>query len=60
MVNHIIVSIAVKRIVNKGLNPKTGRTCILDDITNENYRSAIIRELVEVYGWELDADDIQR
>lgn len=60
MVNHIIVSIAVKRIVNKGLNPKTGRTYILDDITNENYRSAIIRELVEVYGWELDADDIQR
>jgi len=60
MANHIIVSIAVERIVNKGLNPKTGRTYILDDITNENYRSAIIRELVEVYGWELDADDIQR
>ncbi|MDM5232585.1 hypothetical protein [Lysinibacillus pakistanensis] len=60
MANHIIVSIAVERIVNKGLNPKTGRTYILDDITNEIYRSYIIRELVEVYGWELDADDIQR
>lgn len=60
MVNHIIVSIVVERIVNKGLNPKTGRTYILNDITNENYRSSVIRELVEVYGWELDPDDIQR
>lgn len=60
MANHIIVSIVVERIVNKGLNPKTGRTYILDDITNEIYRPYIIRELVEVYGWELDADDIQR
>jgi len=50
MVNHIIVSIVVERIVNKGLNPKTGQTYILNDITNENYRSSVIRELVEVYG----------
>ncbi|MGG2080531.1 hypothetical protein [Lysinibacillus pakistanensis] len=58
MVNPIIVNIIEERIVNKGLNPKTGQTYILNDITNENYRSAIIRKLVEAYGWELDTDDV--
>lgn len=40
-INLIIVRIASERIVNKGLNPKTNKTYIIDDVKNLEYRKAI-------------------
>ncbi|GLC88711.1 hypothetical protein [Lysinibacillus piscis] len=41
MVNQIVVRIAAERILLGGLNPKTGQTYVIDDITNEAYRQAV-------------------
>lgn len=41
MINSIVVRIAAERIVNGGLNPKTGKVYVLDDITNLDYRQAV-------------------
>ncbi|QPR68575.1 hypothetical protein I6G82_02790 [Lysinibacillus macroides] len=41
MVNQVVVRIAAERILAGGLNPKTGQTYVLDDITNEVYRQAV-------------------
>ncbi|GLC87478.1 hypothetical protein [Lysinibacillus piscis] len=41
MVNQIVVRIAAERILSGGLNPKTGQTYVLDDITNPDYRTAV-------------------
>ena len=41
MVNEIVVRIAAERIMNIGLNPKTGETYIIDDVTNPDYRQAV-------------------
>lgn len=41
MVNQVVVRIAAERIMNGGLNPKTGKVYILDDITNPDYRQAV-------------------
>ncbi|MER2048993.1 MAG: hypothetical protein ABTA23_12175 [Solibacillus sp.] len=41
MINQVVVRIAAERIINGGLNPKTGQTYVLDDITNEAYRVAV-------------------
>jgi hypothetical protein len=41
MVNEIVVRIAAERILNGGLNPKTGQVYVLDDITNPDYRVAV-------------------
>ena len=41
MVNEIVVRIAAERIMNGGLNPKTGNVYVLDDITNPEYRQAV-------------------
>lgn len=40
-VNMVIVRICAERIVNGGLNPKTGKVYIIDDVTNVDYRKAI-------------------
>lgn len=40
-VNPVVVRIAAERIMNGGLNPKTGKVYIIDDITNPDYRSAV-------------------
>lgn len=40
-VNAIVVKICAERIANKGLNPKTKKIYILDDVTNTDYRKAI-------------------
>lgn len=37
----VIVRICAERIVNGGLNPKTQKTYVLDDVTNTDYRNAI-------------------
>lgn len=37
MLNQIVVRLATKRIMNKGLNPKTAQTYVIDDITNHDY-----------------------
>lgn len=41
MINQIVVRIAAERIMNGGLNPKTGQVYVIDDITNEDYRIAV-------------------
>lgn len=41
MVNQVVVRIAAERIMNGGLNPKTGQVYLLDDITNPDYRQAV-------------------
>lgn len=41
MVNPVVVRIAAERIMNGGLNPKTGQVYVLDDITNPDYRIAV-------------------
>ncbi|HDK7165761.1 TPA: hypothetical protein PTV51_002035 [Clostridium botulinum] len=40
-VNMVIVRICAERITDKGLNPKTQKTYVLDDVTNTDYRKAI-------------------
>ncbi|WP_339212899.1 hypothetical protein [Solibacillus sp. FSL W8-0372] len=47
MVNSVVVRIAAERIMNGGLNPKTGETYILDDITNPDYREAVEDYILE-------------
>lgn len=41
MVNMVVVRIAAERIMNGGINPKTGEVYQLDDITNIDYRQAV-------------------
>lgn len=41
MVNIVVVRIAAERIMNGGINPKTGNVYVLDDITNPDYRVAV-------------------
>lgn len=41
MVNETVVRIAAERIMNGGLNPKTGKVYVIDDITNPSYRVAV-------------------
>lgn len=41
MVNMVVVRIAAERIMNGGINPKTGNVYVLDDITNPEYRQAV-------------------
>lgn len=40
-VNPIVVRIAAERIMKGGLNPKTGKVYVIDDVTNPDYRKAI-------------------
>ena len=47
MVNQIVVRIAAERIMSGGLNPKTNQTYVIDDITNQNYRSAVEDYILE-------------
>lgn len=41
MVNQVVIRIVVERILSGGLNPKTGQVYVLDDIKNEDYRTAV-------------------
>ena len=41
MVNQIVVRIAAERIMTGGLNPRTEKTYVIDDVTNEDYKQAI-------------------
>ena len=47
MVNPVVVRIAAERIMNGGLNPKTGKVYVLDDITNPEYREAVENYILE-------------
>lgn len=47
MVNMIVVRIAAERIINGGMNPKTGQVYKLDDITNPDYRLAVENYILE-------------
>ncbi|MEH7456312.1 hypothetical protein V7183_03525 [Bacillus sp. JJ1127] len=47
MVNRVVVRICAERIINGGLNPKTGKTYIIDDITNQEYRIAVEDYILE-------------
>ena len=41
MTSPLIVQIMAERIVNNGINPKTGAIYTLDEITNVEYREAV-------------------
>lgn len=41
VVNPVVVRIAAERIMNGGLNPKTGQVYVIDDITDPAYRQAV-------------------
>jgi len=47
MVNAVVVRICAERIMNGGINPKTGQVYILDDITNPDYRVAVENYILE-------------
>lgn len=47
MVNQVVVRIAAERIMTGGLNPKTGKVYLLDDITNPDYRQAVEDYILE-------------
>lgn len=47
MVNQVVVRIAAERIMAEGLNPKTGQTYVIDDITNPDYRLAVENYILE-------------
>jgi hypothetical protein len=47
MINQTVVRIAAERIMNQGINPKTGKTYVLDDITNPDYRLAVENYILE-------------
>lgn len=51
MVNEIVVRIDAERILNKGLDTKTGQVYLLDDITNPDYRQKKLKELTSVPKW---------
>lgn len=40
-VNQIVIRIAAERIMTGGLNPKTEKVYVIDDVTNEAYRVAV-------------------
>lgn len=46
-VNAVVVRIAAERIMNGGLNPKTGQVYVLDDVTNPDYRQAVEDYILE-------------
>lgn len=41
MINAVVVRIAAERIMNSGINPRTSKVYVLDDITNPDYRAAV-------------------
>lgn len=47
-VNQVVVMIAAERIVSGGLNPKTEKVYVIDDITNQEYRVAIENYILTV------------
>ncbi|SHE62565.1 hypothetical protein [Clostridium fallax] len=46
-VNMVVVEIAARRIMEKGENPKTHKTYVIDDVTNQVYRKAIENYILE-------------
>lgn len=40
-VNQVVVKIVAERILKSGLNPKTEKVYVIDDITNQDYRVAV-------------------
>jgi hypothetical protein len=47
MINVLVVQICAERIINGGLNPKTGNTYVIEDITNLDYRLAVENHILE-------------
>lgn len=47
MINQVVVRIAAERIMQSGLNPKTGKTYVIDDVTNSDYKTAIENYILE-------------
>ncbi|MBF4693890.1 hypothetical protein [Fusibacter ferrireducens] len=47
MIKEEIVKIVAKRIMNNGVNPKTGKPYVADDITNKDYKKAVNRFIQE-------------
>lgn len=48
MTNPLIVKIMAERIMSGGINPKTGDVYTLDEITNEEYKQAVIDYIASV------------
>jgi len=40
-INQLVVKIISERIMNKGLNPKTNQTYMIEGISNVEYRAAV-------------------
>lgn len=47
MLNTLVVRIAAERIMNEGMNPKTGKVYVIEDVTNTEYRQAIENYILE-------------
>ncbi|WP_373845054.1 hypothetical protein [Clostridium sp.] len=46
-INMVVVRIAAERILNGGMNPKTNKIYVIDDVTNAEYKTAIENYILE-------------
>lgn len=42
MTNPTLVKVMAERIISGGINPKTGQIYTIEDVTNEEYKTAVI------------------
>ena len=47
MTNLVIIKIIANRILNGGINPKTNEVYVLEDITNQEYKTAVENYILE-------------
>ena len=47
MTNLVIIKIIANRILNGGINPKTNAVYVLEDITNQEYKTAVENYILE-------------
>lgn len=47
MTNIVIIKIIANRILNGGINPKTNAVYVLEDITNQEYKTAVENYILE-------------
>lgn len=48
MTNPVVVKIMAERIMSGGINPKTSGVYTLDEITNEEYKRAVIDYIASI------------
>lgn len=47
VVTQMMVEIIGNRIMNKGINPKTQQVYVIEDVTNEEYREAVEKYILD-------------